>query len=66
MIIPCGFRNAWKICQLLHVLYGLKHVSCAWYNRIDKFFKIFELFRSNEDYNLNYCKQDGKYTTVLF
>jgi hypothetical protein len=68
MIIPPGFDQARKLCQLNCALYGLRQASRAWYTGMEQFHRNQDLQRSNEDPNLfffNFSWQIYYYTFMV-
>ena len=68
MEIPDGFPGAGdptKVCKINRALYGLKQAPKSWYERIDAWFVLQGLTRSQNDPNLYYSLTNGKYVIIL-
>ena len=68
MEIPNGFpgaRDPTKVCRINRALYGLKQAPKSWYSRIDAWFIKQGLKRSENDPNLYYSLENGKYVIIL-
>jgi len=66
--IPKGFpfvEDPMKACKITEALYGLKHTSKAWYERINSWLLSQGFIRSENNPNLYFSRRDGK-VTILF
>ena len=68
MEIHDGFPGAGdptKVCKINRALYDLKQAPKSWYERIDTWFVIQGLKRSQNNPNLYYSLTNGKYVIIL-